>query len=170
MTHKFNIDHPRGMGYLYGLLCLAVVLCTLGLTGTAYSQLPPGTPGIAADSFEVDANFYSNVLPTGWPTVVPFVPTGQDWSLGASGAALLLQSGGHSVLGFNPATNSLWFRDPNWATGIDGTQYDGGEKNDDLIDSTSTHWGITDTTVTGGSPQKNDITNCYVSTQVASTG
>src|SRR5262245_29085420 len=118
-------------------LCVALVLFTLGISGKAFGQLPPGTPGIAADSFEVDANYFSNVVPSGWPSVVPFVPTGQDWSHGPSGSALLLQSGGHSVLGYNSATNSLWFRDPNWATSTDGTQYAGGQKNDDLIDTLS---------------------------------
>src|ERR1043166_3789532 len=142
-------------------LCCAILVCTLAFTSGAYAQTPPaGTPGSAAN-VEIDANFFSGVTFTG----AAFL-SGNDWSQGPTGSALLLQSGGVSVLGLNNATNSLWFRDPNWGTGNDGTQYVGGQKNDQAIDSASTHWGIVDSTFGGGSPQKNDITNCYISTQV----
>src|ERR1044071_8437098 len=142
-------------------LCCAILVCTLAFTSGAYAQPPPaGTPGSAAN-VEIDGNFYSGVTFTG----ASFL-SGNDWSQGPTGSALLLQSGGVSVLGLNNATNSLWFRDPNWGTGNDGTQYVGGQKNDQLIDSASTHWGVVDSTFGGGSPQKNDITNCYISTQV----
>src|ERR1051325_7239579 len=142
-------------------LCCAILVCTPAFTSGAYAQTPPaGTPGSAAN-VEIDANFFSGVTFTG----AAFL-SGNDWSQGPTGSALLLQSGGVSVLGLNNATNSLWFRDPNWGTGNDGTQYTGGQKNDQAIDSASTHWGVVDSTFGGGSPQKNDITNCYISTQV----
>src|ERR1043166_1758961 len=154
---------PRGFLSLR-LLCCAMIVCTLAMLaspGAAFAQTPPaGTPGSAAN-VEIDANFFSGVTFTG----ATFL-SGNDWSQGPTGSALLLQSGGVSVLGLNNATNSLWFRDPNWGTGNDGTQYVGGQKNDQAIDSASTHWGIGDSTFGGGSPQKNDITNCYISTQV----
>src|SRR5258706_14961149 len=142
-------------------LCVAIVVCTLALTSGAFAQTPPaGTPGSAAN-VEIDANFFSGVTFTG----ATFL-SGNDWSQGPTGSALLLQSGGVSVLGLNNATNSLWFRDPNWGTGNDGTQYNGGQKNDQAIDSASTHWGASDTTFGGGRPQKNDITNRSISSQV----
>src|ERR1043166_8294112 len=141
-------------------LCVAMLACSLAITSGAFAQTPAGTPGSAAN-VEIDGNFYSGVTFTG----ATFL-SGNDWSQGPTGSALLLQSGGVSVLGLNNATNSLWFRDPNWGTGNDGTQYVGGQKNDQLIDSASTHWGVVDSTFGGGSPQKNDITNCYISTQV----
>src|ERR1043166_7969360 len=153
----------KGLVSLRMLYC-AMAVCTLAMLaspGAAFAQTPPaGTPGSAAN-VEIDANFFSGVTFTG----ATFL-SGNDWSQGPTGSALLLQSGGHSVLGLNNATNSLWCRDPNWGTGNDGTQYTGGEKNDQAIDSASTHWGVVDTTFGGGSPQKNDITNCYISTQV----
>src|ERR1041384_2693267 len=141
-------------------LCAALFICTLAFTSGSIAQTPAGTPGSAAN-VEIDGNFYSGVTFTG----ATFL-SGNDWSQGPTGSALLLQSGGVSVLGLNNATNSLWFRDPNWGTGNDGTQYTGGQKNDQAIDSASTHWGVVDSTFGGGSPQKNDITNCYISTQV----
>ncbi|HEY6191656.1 MAG TPA: T9SS type A sorting domain-containing protein [Bacteroidota bacterium] len=145
------------------VLCTAILVCVLtmlALTGRASAQAPAGTPGVAA-SVEIDANFFSGVTFTG----ATFLP-GNDWSQGPTGSALLLQSGGHSVIGLNNAMNSLWFRDENWGTGDDPTQYKGGQKNDQAIDASSGHWAVTDTTTGGGSPQKNDITNCYISTQV----
>ena len=151
-----------------GMKCMPVVraalMCAFAmllLSAGAYAQTPPaGTPGSAAN-MEIDANYFSGVTFTG----AAFL-SGNDWSQGPTGSALLLQSGGHSVLGLNNATNSLWFRDANWGTGDDPTQYKGGQKNDQAIDSSSTHWVVTDTTAGGGSPQKNDITNCYISTQI----
>ena len=142
-------------------LLVALIFSMLALPMGASGQTPPaGNPGSAAN-VEIDANFFSGVTFTG----AAFL-SGNDWSQGPTGSALLLQSGGHSVLGLNNATNSLWFRDPNWGTGNDGTQYTGGQKNDQAIDSASTHWGVVDSTFGGGSPQKNDITNSYISTQV----
>src|SRR5258706_15052973 len=142
-------------------LCVAMLVCTLALTSGAFAQTPPaGTPGNAAN-MEIDANFFSGVTFTG----AAFL-SGNDWSQGPTGNARLLQSGGHSVLGLNNATNGLWFRDANWGTGDDPTQYKGGQKNDQAIDSSSKYWLVADTTAGGGSPQKNDITNCYISTQV----
>src|SRR5689334_10407648 len=77
-------------------LCM---LAMLALTGSAFAQTPPaGTPGSAAN-MEIDANYFSGVTFTG----ASFL-SGNDWSQGPSGSALLLQSGGHSVLGLNNAT------------------------------------------------------------------
>src|SRR5258706_5471416 len=147
-------------------LCVAIVVCTLALTSGAFAQnTVGGTPGSAANT-EIDANFFSGVVSNPYPFL-----SGNDWSQGPTGSALLLQSGGHSILGLNQATNSLWFRDQNCGTGNDPTQFNGGQKNDQTVDSASTHWGVSDTTFGGGSPQKNDITNTYISTQVdAGTG
>jgi hypothetical protein len=142
------------------VLCFALVVCTLALMSSAYTQTPAGTPGSAARA-EIDANFFSGVTYSGAP-----FPSGNDWSQGPAGSALLLQSGGRSILGLNSATNSLWFRDQNWGAGKDPTQFNGGQKNDQPIDSASNGWSVVDTTFGGGSPQKNDITNCYISTQV----
>src|SRR5260370_39955025 len=74
-------------------LCVAIVVCTLALTSGAFAQTPAGTPGSAAN-VEIDANFFSGVTFTG----ATFL-SGNDWSQGPTGSALLLQSGGVSVLG-----------------------------------------------------------------------
>src|ERR1041384_2844841 len=164
MMPSTSFTHPRGKAPALRVLCFALSLLTLAMLafpGGAFAQTAPaGNPGSAAN-VEIDANYFSGVTFTG----ASFL-SGNDWSQGPTGSALLLQPGGHSVLGLNNATNSLWFRDANWGTGDDPTQYKGGQKNDQAIDSSSTHWVVTDTTAGGGSPQKNDITNCYISTQI----
>ena len=164
MMLSTSFSNLRGKAPALRVLCFALSLLTLAMLafpGGAFAQTAPaGNPGSAAN-VEIDANYFSGVTFTG----ASFL-SGNDWSQGATGSALLLQSGGRSVLGLNNATNSLWFRDPNWGTGNDPTQYKGGQKNDQAIDAASTHWAVTDTTAGGGSPQKNDITNCYISTQV----
>ena len=84
----------------------AVLVCMLAIVASpagAFAQAPPaGMPGIAAN-VEIDANFFSGVRFTG----ATFI-SGNDWSQGPTGSALLLQSGGRSVLGPNNAMNSLW--------------------------------------------------------------
>ena len=84
-------------------LFVVFVVSSLVFTGAALAQ--NGTPGNAI-GVEIDANYRSGVIPAG-----ALYPTGSDWSQGPTGSALLLQSGGKSVPGYNPLTNATWYVD-----------------------------------------------------------
>ncbi len=68
--------------------------------------------GSTVAGFEVDASFKSGLIPSFWKTSAPnqnyFGGIGDDWSKGATGNAVLKQSGGVSIPGLTADRTAIW--------------------------------------------------------------
>jgi hypothetical protein len=141
----------------------ACLMLAMGLfVGVDAIAQDPGVGGTVA-GFEVDADYKSGFIPPFWNSTnytPPGLTTGDDWSHGSSGSAVLLQVGGVSVPGITADGSAIWQVDGNWGNKsavpemltFAGTS----NKNGDPIGPGMKPYLLQ---VGGSGPQKNDITN-----------
>lgn len=179
-TISQNIKQENNTGNITRLkdrrLPCFTLLLVIFFSAKVFSQNTPPDPGVGGTQagFEVDASFRSGFIPGFWNSTnytPPGLPTGDDWSQGPSGNAVLTQSGGVSVPGMTLDGRSLWQVDGNWGNksplpelmSFQGTS----NKNGDAIGSGQSPYSIQ----SGGSgPQKNDITNTFLHTRIVNVG
>lgn len=133
------------------LMAGGICVCT-ALIGVVIAQTLPGTvcPGAP---FEVFGLLYSGSAPAGFLR-------GDAWAQGASFYGVLDENGLPALGANGNRFRAARMVDPNWGNsgdGYDPTLFVGGNKNSDLIGAGQAPW---DWGGGGGSPQKNDITNC----------
>ncbi len=134
------------------------IMVATALIGVVVAQTFPGTASPGAP-FEVHGLLYSGSAPAGFQL-------GDGWAQGASFRGVLDANGLPALDAGGTAFRAAHMVDPNWGNqgdGFDPTLFGGGNKNLDLIGLGQSPW---DWGGGGGSPQKNDITNCYFHTRV----
>lgn len=158
-------------------ICIGTLISAISWTPLqSVAQSAPPDPGVGGTmtNFEIDADFRSGFIPPFWNSgnyTPPGLVTGDDWSKGSTGNAVLKQSGGVSVPGITADGSAIWQVDGNWGNKSQVAErltFAGqSNKNGDPIGPGMKPYSLQ---VGGSGPQKNDITNTFLYSRNATNG